>query len=58
MLAGEKKKDWSPILSPIALLHNLIFIDTGYEGKSGFFESTLEGVFVEIVAIQIQVIAP
>ena len=38
MLAGEKKKDWSPILSPIALLHNLIFIDTRNECKSCFFE--------------------
>ena len=30
----------------------------GNQCKSSFFESTLEGVFVEIVAIQIQVIAP
>lgn len=35
MLAGDKKKDWSPILSPIALFHNLIFIDTGNQRKSG-----------------------
>ena len=32
-----------PILSPIALLHNLIFIDTGYKGKAGFFEVNLAG---------------
>ena len=34
MLAGEKKKDWSPILFPIALLHNLKLVDTGNQCKS------------------------
>ena len=39
---AEKRKG-TKSLSPIALLHNLIFIDTGDECKSGFFKVNLSG---------------
>ena len=39
--SAEKKKGTGRI--PIALFHNLKFIDTGYEGKSGFFKMNLSG---------------
>ena len=39
---AEKRKG-TKSLSPIALLHNLIFIDTGDECKSGFFKMNLTG---------------
>ena len=38
---GEKKKGIGPF--PIALFHNLIFIDTRDEGKSCLFEVNLSG---------------
>ena len=42
--AAEKKKGSCPF--SIALLHNLIFIDTGNQCKSGFFEMNLScGVY-------------
>ena len=40
--SAEKKKG-TKSLSPIALLHDLIFIDTGNQCKSGFFEMNLSG---------------
>ena len=44
-ITDERKKDRSIVqsLSPIALLHNLIFIDAGYEGKFGLFKMNLSG---------------
>ena len=39
--AAEKKKGSCPF--SIALLHNLIFIDTGEECDAGFFEVYLSG---------------
>ena len=38
---SEKKKGIGPF--SIALLQNLILIDTGYKGKAGFFEMNLSG---------------
>ena len=39
----SRKEKWQRALSPIALLHNLIFIDTRYQRNSGFFEVNLPG---------------
>ena len=38
---GRKKKGTCPF--PIVLLHNLIFVGTGNQYKSGFFEVNLSG---------------
>ena len=39
----SRKEKGQRALSPIALLHNLIFIDAGNQCKSGFFEVNLTG---------------
>ena len=39
----SRKEKGQRALSPIALLHNLIFIDTRYQRNSGFFEVNLTG---------------
>ena len=39
--SAEKKKGTSPF--SIALLHNLIFIDTGYKCDASFFKVNLSG---------------
>ena len=41
LTAAKRKR--ARALSPIALLHNLIFIDTGEECDAGFFEVNLSG---------------
>ena len=39
----SRKEKGQRALSPIALLHNLIFIDAGYKCDAGFFEVNLSG---------------
>ena len=44
-IVDERKKDRSIVqsLSPIALFHNLIFVDTGDKSDAGFFKVNLAG---------------